>query len=43
MSCLLNHDAKGEDVVKGLMSPSKTFLSPSSELSLLKVTGEIPM
>ena len=38
VSCLLNDGPEGEDVVNSLVS-----LSSSSELSLLKVTGELHM
>jgi hypothetical protein len=43
VSCLLNDGSTGKDVINGMMCGSKSCLSPSSEVSTLKLTRELPM
>jgi hypothetical protein len=40
MSCLLNDGPEGKDVINGLMRGSESCMSPSSEVSTLKLTRE---
>jgi hypothetical protein len=43
MSSLHNDGPKDKDVINGLMSGSKSCMSPSSEVSTLKLIRNLPM
>jgi hypothetical protein len=43
LSCLLNDGLEGKDVINGQVSESKSFLSLSSEVSMLNLTRELHM